>query len=91
MNARSTSLHTTHNLLAYRPEMVSRAQPHAQLAKLEALRAACDRCLDYAAVGDLFATVEGVRLINAAHDLFEVDALYDFALDCDAPFGAMGK
>lgn len=55
--------------------------PHPQLIKLEALRAACDRGLLAASKGELFACTDGVRVINAAHDLFEVDALYDFAGD----------
>lgn len=54
---------------------------HPQLLKLEALRAACDRALLVASKGELFASAEGIKLTNAAYDLFEVDGLYDLAGD----------
>jgi hypothetical protein len=58
-----------------------------QLARLEALRAACERALPEAARGALFDGVAGMRLCNAAYDLFECDALYDMAQEVAAPFG----
>ena len=58
-----------------------------QLARLEALRAACERALPDAARGALFDGVAGMRLCNAAYDLFECDALYDMARELAAPFG----
>jgi len=58
-----------------------------QFARLEALRAACERALPAAARGALFDGIAGIRLCNAAYDLFEVDALYDMAGDLAAPLG----
>ena len=58
-----------------------------QLVRLEALRAACERALPDAARGALFDGVAGLRLCNAAYDLFECDALYDMAQELAAPFG----
>ncbi|HSI17518.1 MAG TPA: hypothetical protein VK980_07105 [Sphingomonas sp.] len=58
-----------------------------QFARLEALRAACERALPEAARGALFDGVAGMRLCNAAYDLFECDALYDMAQELAAPFG----
>jgi len=62
-----------------------------QLARLEALRAACERALPDAARGALFDGVAGVRLCNAAFDLFECDALYDMAQALAAPFGVTAQ
>lgn len=59
-----------------------------QFARLEALRAACERALPDAARGALFDGLAGVRLCNAAYDVFECDALYDMAQELAAPFGA---
>ena len=58
-----------------------------QFARLDALRAACERALPEAARGTLFDGLAGVRLCNAAYDLFECDALYDRAQELAAPFG----
>ena len=58
-----------------------------QFARLEALRAACESALPEAARGALFDGVAGMRLCNAAYDLFECDALYDMAQELAAPFG----
>lgn len=58
-----------------------------QFARIEALRAACERALPDAARGALFDGLAGVRLCNAAYDLFECDALYDMAQELAAPFG----
>lgn len=52
-----------------------------QLAHLEALIVAAEKARTAAARGDLFVSIEGVRLVNAMHDLTEVDALYDLADD----------
>ncbi|MDB5676546.1 MAG: hypothetical protein JWM65_3528 [Sphingomonas bacterium] len=62
-----------------------------QFARLEALRAACDRALPEAARGALFDGVAGVRLCNAAYDMFECDALYDMAQELAAPFGVTAE
>lgn len=58
-----------------------------QSARIEALRAACERALPDAARGAVFDGLAGVRLCNAAYDLFECDALYDMAQELAAPFG----
>ena len=58
-----------------------------QFTRLEALRAACERALPQAARGALFDGVAGIRLCNAAFDLFEIDALYDLADEIAAPLG----
>lgn len=58
-------------------------------AKLIALRDAINRCLPIAHLDDvrvphqkrLFASAEGLALVNAAYDLFEVDELYGMARD----------
>lgn len=52
-----------------------------QLEKLDALiRTAC--AARGAAIHDnLFASIEGVCLLNACHDLIEVDGIYDLAVD----------
>jgi hypothetical protein len=62
-----------------------------QFARLEALRAACERALPEAARGALFDGVAGVRLCNAAYDVFECDALYDMAQELAAPFGVTAR
>ena len=61
----------------------------SQHARLEALRAACERALPDAARGILFDGVAGIRLCNAAYDLFECDALYDMVQELAAPLGVM--
>ena len=58
-----------------------------QFARLEALRAACERALPEAARGALFDGIAGMRLCNAAYDVFECDALYDMAQELGAPLG----
>ena len=58
-----------------------RAAEHPQHAKLEAAIAAANRALPAASRGELFASRAGAALINALHDLTEVDALYDLAGD----------
>ena len=65
------------------------AQP--QLVRLEALRAACERALPDAARGALFDGLGGIRLCNAAYDLFECDALYDMAQELAAPLGMTAR
>jgi hypothetical protein len=72
--------------LTYINEM-SAASVSPQFARLEALRAACERALPDAARGALFDGLAGVRLCNAAYDVFECDALYDMAQELAAPFG----
>jgi len=62
-----------------------------QFARLEALRAACERALPEAARGALFDGVAGMRLCNAAYDVFECDALYDMAQELAAPFGVTAE
>jgi hypothetical protein len=62
-----------------------------QFARLEALRAACERALPEAARGALFDGVLGLRLCNAAYDVFECDALYDMAQELAAPFGVTAE
>lgn len=61
------------------------------LARVEALRAACERALPDAARGALFDGIAGIRLCNAAYDLFECDALYDMAEELAAPLGVTGR
>lgn len=63
----------------------------SQLARVEALRAACERALPDAARGVLFEGLAGIRLCNAAYDLFECDALYDMAQELAAPFGVTAR
>lgn len=63
----------------------------SQIIRLEALRAACERALPEAARGALFDGVAGIRLCNAAHDLFECDALYDLAQEVAAPLGVTAR
>ena len=58
-----------------------------QSARLDALRAACERALPDAARGALFDGVAGMRLCNDAYDQFECDALYDMAQELAAPLG----
>jgi hypothetical protein len=58
-----------------------------QLFHLEALRAACEHAMADAARGALFDGIAGMRLCNAAYDLFECDALYDMAGEIAAPMG----
>lgn len=58
-----------------------------QLFHLVALRAACEHAMADAARGALFDCVAGMRLCNAAYDVFECDALYDMAGDIAAPLG----
>lgn len=52
-----------------------------QLAHLEAVIDAAEKARAAAQRGDLFVSIEGMRLVNAIHDLTEVDALYDLADD----------
>lgn len=52
-----------------------------QLSHLEALIAAAEKARTAAARGNQFVSIEGMRLVNAMHDLTEVDALYDLADD----------
>ena len=61
--------------------------PSPQLTRLETLRAACERAMADAARGALFDGVMGMRLCNAAYDVFEIDALYDMAGEIGAPLG----
>jgi hypothetical protein len=55
-----------------------------QLAHLEAVIDAAEKARAAAQRGDLFVSIEGMRLVNAIHDLTEVDALYDLADDIAA-------
>jgi hypothetical protein len=52
-----------------------------QQIKLEALSRAIELCRVPAAKNNLFASRAGYQLVNAMHDLTEVEALYDFAED----------
>jgi hypothetical protein len=63
----------------------------SQLTRVETLRAACERALPDAARGALFDGVAGIRLCNAAYDLFECDALYDMAQEIAAPLGTTAR
>jgi len=56
------------------------AQP-SQLEKLDTLIAKLTAAREAAIKGELFASTAGYAAINAAHDLFEVDGLYDLAVD----------
>jgi hypothetical protein len=58
-----------------------------QQIKLEALSRAIELCRVPAAKNNLFASRAGFQLVNAMHDLTEVDALYDFAEDVAATAG----
>lgn len=58
-----------------------------QTASLAALRAACEHAMADAARGALFDGIAGMRLCNAAYDVFECDALYDMAGEIAAPLG----
>lgn len=91
MTIHTPRIRQTANLLAFRPEMASSKRPLSQLDKLEALIAAATKALPFAARGALFDTPIGAALCNAAYDVFEVDGLYDMALDVDAPFGTLSK
>lgn len=59
----------------------------SQADKLDALIAALEAARPEASAGKLFASHAGMRAINAAHDLFEVDALYDLAGDVGMEIG----
>ncbi|MEG3143268.1 hypothetical protein U1839_01260 [Sphingomonas sp. RT2P30] len=65
----------------------SRSGETPHLTALVALRAACEHAMADAARGALFDGVAGMRLCNAAYDVFECDALYDMAGDIAAPMG----
>lgn len=56
------------------------AQP-SQLEKLDTLIAKLTAARGDAIKGELFASTAGYAAVNAAFDLFEVDGLYDLALD----------
>lgn len=56
------------------------AQP-SQLEKLDTLIAKLTAAREAAIKGELFASTAGYAAVNAAHDLFEVDGLYDLAID----------
>jgi hypothetical protein len=58
-----------------------------QMLKLKALIQAAECALEAASRDRLFASRAGFRLVNAMHDLTEVDALYDFAEDVAATAG----
>lgn len=58
-----------------------------QRMKLEAAITALGRCRAAADRGNLFASNEGLAMVNALYDLTEVDALYDFAQDFAHEFG----
>jgi len=66
---------------------MSSAAASPQFARLDVLRAACERALPDASRGALFDGIAGIRLCNAAYDLFECDALYDMAQELAAPRG----
>ncbi|CAN5343549.1 hypothetical protein BH10PSE14_BH10PSE14_45030 [soil metagenome] len=65
----------------------SRSGETPQLFHLVALRAACEHAMADAARGALFDGIAGMRLCNAAYDVFECDALYDMAGAIAAPLG----
>jgi len=52
-----------------------------QHQQLEALIAAANKALPYAATGDLFGSRAGIALVNAMHDLTGCDELYRWAGD----------
>lgn len=56
------------------------AQP-SQLEKLDTLIAKLTAAREAAIKGEMFASTAGYAAVNAAHDLFEVDGLYDLAID----------
>lgn len=54
-----------------------------QTERLTNLMNAAARAFPAAATGDLFASKQGLALINAAFDLFEVKGLYDLRADVE--------
>lgn len=62
----------------------------SQLDKLEALIAAAQAARHAAGRGLVFSSRAGADLLDAMHDLTEVDALHDFAQDVCREIGADG-
>jgi hypothetical protein len=61
-----------------------------QAVKLDAMIAAAVSARREAERGNLFASHAGRALVNAAHDIFEVDGLYDLADDVAHVIGEDG-
>lgn len=59
----------------------------SQLEKLDALISAAAAAREAARTERLFASCAGLALVNAIHDLLEVDAIYDFASDMGRELG----
>lgn len=67
------------------PQTFPNAQAaHPDLAQLERLIEKAIAARDAARDGQLFSTVQGQALVNAAHDLFQADGLYELSLDIAA-------
>jgi hypothetical protein len=81
MNAPSRSLHTTANLLAFRPEMASPKRPLSDLEKVEAIERAIPAAILAAGRGTLRESAAGHALLNAIYDLVEAQEVYDLALE----------
>jgi len=81
MNAPSRSLHTTANLLAYRPEMAIPKRPLSDLEKVEAIHIAAERAIIAAGRGQLRESPAGHALLNAIYALTEAQEVYDLALE----------
>lgn len=59
----------------------------SQREKLENIIRAAERALVAAEHGHLFGDRRGLALVNAIHDLLEVDAIYDLARDIERECG----
>jgi hypothetical protein len=60
---------------------------HEQLAKLDALLSACAAAREEARKGQLFVSIAGIALTNAAYGLFECRDLYDIGDDVRRELG----
>lgn len=54
-----------------------------QLEKIDNLIRAAEACRPAASVDQVFGSRRGVALLNAVHDLLELDSIYDFARDIE--------
>lgn len=82
-----TRIRQTSNLLAYRPEMVSRAKTDLEL--VEAIHIAAERAILAAGRGVLRSSPAGHALINAIFELTGADEDYQIALEWGSQAGVV--
>ena len=63
----------------------------SQLEKLDALIRSAAAAREQARKSNLFASVEGLALVNSAFDLFECDELYNLRFDVAREMGIDGE